>query len=109
MSPSTAKTFAAFTGLTGVVIDYSRSRPVWGFFPGFLLSLIGIVVIVCVKPNQNALVRREAARLGAQEEALRMTEAERFAHTTGPQPDQRPRLIAAFHRLTAKANNVIFD
>ena len=54
--------------------------------------------IACVKPNQDALVRREAARLRVQEEARRMAEAERFTHAAGPQPGQRSALSAATSR-----------
>ena len=42
---------AAVTGLAGMAIGAPKGHPVWGFFLGFLLSVIGLAVIICTKPS----------------------------------------------------------
>ena len=90
MSPSAVLILAIITGVIAAIIGYRKGHPVWGFFLGFLLSVIGIIIIACVKPNRDMLVRREAARLSVQEEARHRIEGERAPGAAGPFQDQRP-------------------
>ncbi len=77
ISPQAVLIPAIITGVIAAIIGHRKGHPVWGFFLGFVLSVIGIVIVACVKPDREVLVRREAARLSVQEEARRRVAAER--------------------------------
>jgi hypothetical protein len=59
---------AAF-GIAGSLIGRRKGFPVWGFFMGAILGVIGLVILACWRPDRKALVRREAARLAVTREA----------------------------------------
>ena len=69
MTPGVVLTIAIITGLAGLAIGAPKGHPVWGFFLGFLLPVIGLVVIICTKPSHKHMVRQAAARLAAETEA----------------------------------------
>jgi hypothetical protein len=89
MSPSAVLILEIITGVIAAIIGHRKGYPVWGFFLGFLLSAIGIIIIACVKPNRDILVRREAAKLSVQEEARHRVEAERAPSAARSSRDQR--------------------
>jgi hypothetical protein len=62
-------TIAIITGLAGLAIGAPKGHPVWGFFLGFLLSVIGLAVIICTRPSHRSQVRQATARLAAEDEA----------------------------------------
>ncbi len=99
MSPSAVLILAIITGVIAAIIGHSKGHPVWGFFLGFLLSVIGIIIIACVKPDRDVLVRRESARLSVQEEARHRVEAKRASGAAEPFQDQRPGLLAAYRQV----------
>jgi hypothetical protein len=105
MSPVAALILAIITGVIATVIGHGKGHPVWGFFLGFLLSVIGIIIIACAKPNRDILARREAARLSVQEEAHRRVEAERVPRTAGLYQDHRPGLIAAYRQVLQEGHD----
>ena len=43
---------AAVTGAAGLLIGSRKGHPVWGFFLGLLLSVIGLVIIAVTRPAQ---------------------------------------------------------
>lgn len=45
---------ALVTGAIGAVIGHRKGHPVWGFFTGFLLSVIGIAIVAVTKPGRQA-------------------------------------------------------
>ena len=67
---------AAVCAVIGLAIGSSRGHPVWGFFLGLVLSVIGIVIIACTKPSPEYLAQREAARMRAQRDAAAILDAE---------------------------------
>ena len=71
MPPPWVVLAAVVTGVIGVVIGHRKGYPVWGFFVGFLLSVIGLVILLCIKPDREAQVRREQDRMQIQAEAAR--------------------------------------
>jgi hypothetical protein len=68
--------------LIGSAIGRPKGRATEGFFLGLLLSLIGVIIIACVKPSREFLVRREEERLLIQQEA-----AARVSGISGPPSD----------------------
>ena len=44
---------AVIAGIVGLLIGTRKGHPVWGFFLGFLLSVIGIVIIALAKPRHE--------------------------------------------------------
>ena len=72
---------AGMFGLIGWLIGRPKGHAVWGFFLGFLLSVIGIVVISLAKPSEEAQTRKAMERMRAELEAQRRLEAERAGMT----------------------------
>jgi len=68
---------ALVTGLIGGAIGWPKGRPVWGFFLGLLLSVLGLVIIALSKPSDEALTRRAMERQRIDAEAARRLDAER--------------------------------
>ena len=56
-------------GIPGYFIGRAKGRGSDGFFLGWLLSLIGLIIIACLPANREALIRREQERLRIQQEA----------------------------------------
>ena len=44
---------ALITGVAGLIIGNRKGHPVWGFFMGFLLSLIGLVILAIATRNEK--------------------------------------------------------
>jgi len=72
---------ALITGVIGLIIGMRKGHPVWGFFLGFLLSVIGLVIIAVTKPSEEYRVKEAEARLRAEREAERRMAA---AEQNGP-------------------------
>lgn len=77
MTPGVVLILGLATGLAGLVIGAPKGHPAWGFFLGFLLSVIGLVVIACTPKSPRAQVRQAAARLKAEDEARRRADPRR--------------------------------
>jgi uncharacterized membrane protein YeaQ/YmgE (transglycosylase-associated protein family) len=56
MSPAAVLILGIITGIIAAMIGHRKGRPVWGFFLGLVLSVIGIIIIACVKPDRDVLV-----------------------------------------------------
>lgn len=67
---------ALVTGVIGLIIGIRKGHPVWGFFLGFLLSVIGLLVIAVTKPSDEHRVKEAKARLRAEREAARRLDVE---------------------------------
>lgn len=81
MTPSVVLLLGIVTGLIAMVIGQRKGHPVWGFFLGFLLSVVGIAVIALTKPTRESQTRRAMERMRAEEEARR-----RLGPDKGPRP-----------------------
>lgn len=83
MPPPWAVGVALVTGVIGLILGARKGHPVWGFFLGFLLSVIGLVIIAVTKPSEEYRVKEAEARLRAEREAARRLDVER-AGRDGP-------------------------
>ena len=68
---------ATIFGFIGHAIGRRKGHPVWGFFLGFVLSLIGILIISCTTKTEEAQIRKATERIRAEQEARRRLDAER--------------------------------
>ena len=73
--------FGTITGLIGWAIGRRAGSGSAGWWLGFLLSLLGVVIIAAIvltspKAREEARVRRETERLRRQQEAQRRLDAE---------------------------------
>ena len=50
-------------------IGRRKGRPGAGFLLGLILGWIGVIIIACIPPTHDALVKREKERLQIQREA----------------------------------------
>jgi len=71
MPPPWVVLIALVMGVIGLIIGTRKGHPVWGFFLGFLLSVIGLVIIAVTKPSEEYRVKEAEARLRAEREAER--------------------------------------
>jgi uncharacterized membrane protein YeaQ/YmgE (transglycosylase-associated protein family) len=72
-------------GVVGAMIGQRKGFPVWGFFMGAILGVIGLVILAFVRPDHKALVRRERERQAIAQEA----QADLAQHPGTEWPHQR--------------------
>jgi hypothetical protein len=71
MSPGAVLLLGVVTGIAGLIIGAQKGHPVWGFFLGLVLSVIGIAIIAVTKPTAEYQARKATERLRAEQEAQR--------------------------------------
>lgn len=62
--------------MIGLLIGNMKGHPVWGFFLGFLLSVIGLVIIAVAKPSPGYQARKAAERMRAERNGAALLAAE---------------------------------
>ncbi len=76
------------TGVIGLLIGKRKGHPVFGFFCGFLLSVLGIIIVACTRTDEQALIRKRAAELRIEEAARRQAGLASGPQVLGPVPPQ---------------------
>ena len=71
MTPTLVLLLFVLPAIAGSLIGRPKGYPVWGGFAGLMLSWIGVLAVALWKPDRDVLVRRERARLDAEEQARR--------------------------------------
>jgi uncharacterized membrane protein YeaQ/YmgE (transglycosylase-associated protein family) len=72
MTPGTVLVWiiaALIFGASGSAVGKSKGRSGQGFWLGALLGIIGVIIIACLRPDREALIRREQENLRIQQEA----------------------------------------
>ena len=77
MTPGAVFTIAIICALIGIPLGCWKNHWWGGLLVGLLLGPLGLLILLVIPPTPEARVRREQARLRAQEEARRRLEAER--------------------------------
>ena len=67
---------ALVTGVIGLLIGNGKGHPVWGFFLGFVLSVIGLLVIAVTKPSPEYQAKKAAERMRAERDGAALLAAE---------------------------------
>ena len=60
---------AGVFGLPGYLIGRTKGRAAAGFWLGFVLSVIGLIIIACLPADREALILREQEKIRIQQEA----------------------------------------
>jgi hypothetical protein len=76
MNPTGWIVYAVTTALIGLAIGKPKGHPWWGLALGLLLNVIGLVVLIFIRPSREAEVRKAIIRLTAEAEARRRLDAE---------------------------------
>lgn len=69
MTPGAVLVIAVICALISMAIGSSKGRGTQGFFFGLILGVIGIIIIACLKPDREFLVRKEQEKIRIQQEA----------------------------------------
>jgi hypothetical protein len=63
-----------FSVIAGTMVGKRKGTPVGGFVLGLVLSWVGVIIVACVRPSREELVRREVERQSIKAEARRHVE-----------------------------------
>lgn len=62
---------AIVSGVLGAAVGQRKGSPVWGFFMGFFLSVIGLVIVAVSKPSAERQRPQGGGPVSAYREVLR--------------------------------------
>lgn len=56
-------------GAIGSAVGKPKGRGSQGFWFGLILGIVGVIIVACMRPDREALIRREQESLRIQQEA----------------------------------------